>query len=88
MRILMLGNSFTFVNNMPEILAQLTGAEVVHHTRGGDHCSGDPGGLGAEKKRTGVRLITNLRIVSFPSSQWCRQFWSRRWCNCCRRLFC
>lgn len=35
MRILMLGNSFTFVNNMPEILAQLTGAEVVHHTRGG-----------------------------------------------------
>lgn len=35
MRILMLGNSFTFVNNMPDTLAQLTGAEVVHHTRGG-----------------------------------------------------
>jgi hypothetical protein len=31
----MLGNSFTFVNNMPDILAQLIGAEVVHHTRGG-----------------------------------------------------
>lgn len=35
MRILMLGNSFTFVNDMPQKLAQLTGAEVVHHTRGG-----------------------------------------------------
>ena len=35
MRILMLGNSFTFTNNMPEMLAELTGAEVVHHTRGG-----------------------------------------------------
>ena len=35
MRILMLGNSFTFVNNMPETLAQLTGAEVIHLTRGG-----------------------------------------------------
>lgn len=35
MRILMLGNSFTFVNNMPSTLADMTGAEVVHHTRGG-----------------------------------------------------
>ena len=35
MRILMLGNSFTFVNNMPATLAELTHAEVVHHTRGG-----------------------------------------------------
>lgn len=35
MRILMLGNSFTFVNNMPATLAEMTGAEVVHHTRGG-----------------------------------------------------
>ena len=35
MRILMLGNSFTFVNNMPSTLAELTGAEVVQHTRGG-----------------------------------------------------
>ncbi len=26
MRILMLGNSFTFVNNMPATLAELTGA--------------------------------------------------------------
>lgn len=39
MRILMLGNSFTFTNNMPQILAGLTGAEVVHHTRGGAHLS-------------------------------------------------
>ena len=35
MRILMLGNSFIFVNSMPATLAELTGAEVIHHTRGG-----------------------------------------------------
>ena len=35
MRILILGNSFIFTNNMPQMLAELTGAEVVHHTRGG-----------------------------------------------------
>ena len=35
MRILMLGNSFTFANDMPGMLAELTGAEVVQHTRGG-----------------------------------------------------
>ena len=35
LRILMLGNSFIFVNDLPSILAELTGAEVVHHTRGG-----------------------------------------------------
>ena len=39
MRILMLGNSFTFVNNMPQTLAELTGAEVVYHTRGGARLS-------------------------------------------------
>lgn len=35
MRILMLGNSFTFANNMPDKVSGLTGAEVVQHTRGG-----------------------------------------------------
>lgn len=35
MRILMLGNSFTFINNMPKMISELIGAEVVHHTRGG-----------------------------------------------------
>ena len=35
MRILMLGNSFTYFHDMPSTLAQLTGAEVVAHTRGG-----------------------------------------------------
>ncbi len=35
MRILMLGNSFTFYNDMPSLLAEMTGAEVVSHTRGG-----------------------------------------------------
>ena len=34
MRILMLGNSFISTNNMPQMLANLTGAKVVHHTRG------------------------------------------------------
>ncbi|MCD7725073.1 MAG: SGNH/GDSL hydrolase family protein [Clostridiales bacterium] len=35
MRILMLGNSYIFTNNMPQMLAERTGAEVVHYTRGG-----------------------------------------------------
>jgi len=37
MRILMLGNSFTFANDMPDMLSELLNAEVVHHTRGGAH---------------------------------------------------
>ena len=37
MRILMLGNSLTFANDMPTMLAGLTGAKVVQHTRGGVH---------------------------------------------------
>lgn len=39
MRILMLGNSFTFTHDMPKLLAGLTGAEVVQHTRGGARLS-------------------------------------------------
>lgn len=39
MRILMLGNSLTFTNDLPHMLAELTGAEVVHHTRGGARLS-------------------------------------------------
>ena len=39
MRILMLGNSFIFTNHMPQMLADLTGAEVIHHTRGGARLS-------------------------------------------------
>ena len=35
MRILMLGNSFTYFNDMPKLLAAITGEEVVSHTRGG-----------------------------------------------------
>ena len=35
MRILMLGNSFTFFNDMPEMVREITGAQVVSHTRGG-----------------------------------------------------
>lgn len=39
MRILMLGNSYIFTNDMPEMLSELTGAEVVQHTRGGARLS-------------------------------------------------
>lgn len=39
MRILMLGNSFTSANGMPQMLAALTGGEVVCHTRGGARLS-------------------------------------------------
>ncbi len=39
MRILMLGNSYTFYNDMPQMVAELTGAEVVQHTRGGARLS-------------------------------------------------
>ena len=35
MRILMLGNSFTFYNDMPSIMAEIDDAEVISHTRGG-----------------------------------------------------
>ena len=39
MRILMLGNSFISTNHMPQMLANLTGAEVLHHTLGGARLS-------------------------------------------------
>lgn len=39
MRILMLGNSFTYFHDMPEVLAALTGWEVIAHTRGGAYLS-------------------------------------------------
>ena len=39
MRILMLGNSFTYFNDMPMILTALTGWTVVSHTRGGAYLS-------------------------------------------------
>lgn len=35
MKILMLGNSFTYFHEMPKILAKIMDAEVVQHTRGG-----------------------------------------------------
>ncbi len=39
MRVLMLGNSLTFYHDMPRLLAQVLGAEVVAHTRGGAYLS-------------------------------------------------
>lgn len=39
MRILMLGNSFTYYNDMPRILAAMLGEEVVSFTRGGAYLS-------------------------------------------------
>ena len=54
MRVLMLGNSFTFANNMPEILANLIDAEVVQHTRGGARLA---------------ECIFHLSSASFPEIQ-------------------
>ena len=48
MRILMLGNSLTFANHMPQMLAEWTGAEVIHHTRAGARLS--------EQLNSGTRL--------------------------------
>lgn len=39
MRILMLGNSFTFYHDMPKLLSILLREEVVSHTRGGAYLS-------------------------------------------------
>jgi len=39
MKILMLGNSFTYCNDMPRILAALLQADVTAHTRGGARLS-------------------------------------------------
>ena len=39
MRILMLGNSFTFFHDMPDMVREITGAHVESHTRGGAHLS-------------------------------------------------
>ncbi len=39
MRILMLGNSFTYYHNMPDVLSALTGWEVYANTRGGAYLS-------------------------------------------------
>lgn len=57
MRILMLGNSFTFYNDLPSKLAALTSAEVVHHTRGGARLSEH---LNA-KVEMGSRTIASLQ---------------------------
>lgn len=57
MRILMLGNSFTFANHMPRMLAELTGGEVVHHTRGGARLSEhlNPGTRLGERTQAALR---------------------------------
>ena len=39
MRILMLGNSFTFFHDMPDMVREITGAHVESHTRGGAYLS-------------------------------------------------
>lgn len=39
MRILMLGNSFTYYHDMPQMLAAILDAEVIAHTRGGARLS-------------------------------------------------
>ena len=39
MRILFLGNSFTFVNNLPDVVGAMLSCETVSHTRGGARLS-------------------------------------------------
>lgn len=39
MRILMLGNSFTYFHDLPEMVREITGAHVESHTRGGAYLS-------------------------------------------------
>lgn len=39
MRILMLGNSLSCANDLPHMLAEMLGAQVIHHTRGGARLS-------------------------------------------------
>ena len=56
MKILMLGNSFTFFNQMPQLLSELTGADVVHHTRGaaGGASEPEPHAGGAPEREVGL----------------------------------
>ena len=65
MRILMLGNSFTFTNNMPQMLAELTGAEVVHHTRGGARLSEQL------NPNTGWAVRPRRRFKTRSGTMWC-----------------
>lgn len=59
MRILMLGNSLTSANNLPRKLAELTGGEVVSHTRGGarlsEHRNPDTKLVSAPRQRLPMR---------------------------------
>jgi hypothetical protein len=61
MKILMLGNSFTFAHNMPELLAEITGAEVVAYTRGGARL--------AEFLNPNTKMGTLTR-TAFDSEKW------------------
>lgn len=61
MRILMLGNSLTFANDLPRQLAALTGAQVVHHTRGG--------------ARLAEQLNPNTRLGAMTQAALARERW-------------
>lgn len=61
MRILMLGNSFIFTNDLPSLLADLTGAEVVSHTRGGARLAEQMN----PKTKMGARTIKALETESW-----------------------
>ena len=61
MRILMFGNSFTTANHMPDMLAELTGAEIVQHTRGGERLADQLNPMQVSKDIRGTlvwRLLT------------------------------
>ena len=58
MRILMFGNSFTYTNDMPEMLAKIIGADVVQHTRG-DIKLGDQLDQGTDFGKEALSLLDN-----------------------------
>ena len=57
MRILMLGNSFTYYHDLPDMVAELTGAEVRSHTRGGARLAEQLN----ERTEMGARTMKALR---------------------------
>ena len=65
MRILMLGNSFISTNNMPQMLANLTGEKVVHHTRGGARLSEQL------NPNTGWAVRPRRRSKTRSGTMWC-----------------
>ena len=79
MRILMLGNSFTTANHMPDMLDELTGAEIVQHTRGGARLAEQLNPKTKMGKRTQEALQNENGICHFTGNE--------QWSNYIKSLF-